>query len=47
MCVDSEMVYQEEVKERESNDYSPYSYVEDSEDPVFSDEETLSEWEWE
>tara|TARA_A100001515_G_scaffold57115_1_gene45047 strand:- start:2724 stop:2870 length:147 start_codon:yes stop_codon:yes gene_type:complete len=28
-------------------DYSPYSYVEDNEDSVFFDEQTLEEWDWE
>lgn len=38
--------YVEEIAERESGNYDPYNYVEDREDPVFFDEETLSEWEW-
>ena len=29
------------------DDYSPYSYVEDGDEPVLFDEETLEEWDWE
>jgi len=29
------------------DDYSPYSYLEELENPVFFDEETLEEWDWE
>lgn len=42
-----EAEYLEELVERASGNYDPYSYVEDSEDPVTFEEETLFEWDWE
>ena len=45
--MENEVIYEEEVAERESDDYSPYDYVEELENPVFFDEETLEEWNWE
>lgn len=45
--MESEVIYEEEVAERESDDYSPYSYIEDCEDPVSFDEQTLEDWDWE
>ena len=41
-----EAEYLEELLERASGDYDPYEYVEDREDPVSFDEETLFEWDW-
>tara|TARA_B100002019_G_scaffold247234_1_gene225541 strand:+ start:410 stop:631 length:222 start_codon:yes stop_codon:yes gene_type:complete len=39
--------YNDIVAQKSDPNYSPYSYVEDSEDPVFFDEQTLEEWDWE
>lgn len=39
--------YGKDVLERENPDYSPYSYIEDGDEPVFFDEQTLEEWDWE
>ena len=42
--------YQVQAFRKSREDYSPYSYVEDGEDgddPVFFDEQTLEEWDWE
>lgn len=47
MSMESEAIYEEEVAERESDDYSPYDYVEELESPLFYDEQTLEEWDWE
>lgn len=47
MNMESEAIYEEEVVERDSDDYSPYSYVEDEDEPVFFDEQTLEDWDWE
>ena len=32
---------------KSSDDYSPYDYIEDMEDPVFFNEQLLEEWDWE
>ena len=45
--MESEVVYEEEVLERQSDDYSPYDYIEDRDDPVLLDEQNLLDWNWE
>lgn len=40
-------VYWEELEERASGEYSPYDYIEESEDTVFFDDENIIDWEWE
>ena len=43
-----DVTYYEAIAFKKSReDYSPYSYIEDSEDPVFFDDQTLEEWDWE
>lgn len=42
-----ETYYELEALKKSREDYSPYSYIEDSEDPVFFDEKILEEWDWE
>ena len=40
-------MYLTELVERASGDYDPYSYVEETDDPVTFEEEILLEWDWE
>ena len=42
-----ETYYELEAFKKSREDYSPYSYVEESETPVFFDGKTLEEWDWE
>ena len=42
-----ETYYEMEAFKKSREDYYPYSYVEESETPVFFDEQTLEEWDWE
>ena len=43
MSSEGETIYAEEVAERESDDYSPYNYIEEAEDPLTFDEQHLIE----
>lgn len=47
MSSEGETIYAEEVAERESDDYSPYNYIEEAEDPLTFNEQHLIEWDWE
>ena len=47
MSTESEVIYEEEVIERQRDDYSPYDYIEDRDDPVSFNEQTIEEWDWE
>ena len=39
--------YNDIVAQKSDPDYSPYSYIEDGDDPVFFDDQSLEEWDWE
>lgn len=39
--------YETEASEKSCENYNPYSYVEDMEDPVFFEEEIIIDYEWE
>jgi len=38
--------YNDVVSQKSDPNYSPYSYIEDEDEPVSFDEQTLEEWEW-
>lgn len=42
-----ETYYELEAFKKSRDDYSPYDYVEELESPVFFDEQTLEDWDWE
>jgi len=39
--------YEAEANEKSCENYDPYSYVEDMQDPVYFDQETITDWYWE
>ena len=39
--------YNDIVAQKSDPDYSPYSYIEDGDDPVFFNDQSLEEWDWE
>ena len=39
--------YEAEANEKSCENYDPYAYVEDMQDPVFFEEEIIMDWEWE